>query len=173
MSIAYAQELTELIQLKTEQMKTKSGILAGIACVSLGENKARDQEDYDSFAKKKWLINLEIEALKAKRRNVLRLVPTPEGVQDEDEVWMLRVRFNSMIHAHEIMRMTADEMERIHATAAALKGSSLKSYWQHHIAICEKAVVDYRKAETEARSQLIKDVLARKTKDPSTYTVTY
>jgi hypothetical protein len=171
MSQAYAEKLAELIQIKQDQMVKNSSMLDGIACVSSRDGK--EQAAYDSFKQKKWLINLEIEALKAKRRNVLRLVPTPEGVQDEDEVWMLRVRFNSMIHAHEIMRMTADEMERIHATAAALKGSSLKSYWQHHIDICEKAVVDYRKAETEARSRLIKDVLARKAKDPSAYTVPY
>ena len=173
MSQAYAQEVAELIKLKTEQMKTKSGILAGIACVSFGENKARDQEAYDAFAKKKWLIKLEIEALKAKYRNLTRLVATPEEVQDEDEVWMLRVRFNSMIHAHEIMHMTADQMERIHNVASCFKGSSLKAYWKAHIANCEKAVADYRKAETEARSRLIKDVLARKAKDPSAYTVTY
>jgi hypothetical protein len=171
MSLAYAQEVAELIKLKAEQMNTKSGILAGIACVSFGENKVRDQEAYDSFTKKKWLIKLEIEALKAKYRNLIRLVPTHEDL--EDEVWMLRVRFNSMIHAHEIMHMTAGEMERIHNMASSLNGSNLKAYWKAHIANCEKAVVDYRKAETEARSRLIKDVLARKAKDPSAYTVTY
>jgi hypothetical protein len=172
MSQAYAENLAELIQIKQGQMVKNSSMLAGIACVSFGENKTRDQEAYDSFKQKKWLIKLEIEALKARQRNVLRRigVPTPE---EEDEVWILRVRFNSMVHAHEIMRMTAGEMKRIHATAAALKGSSLKSYWQHHIAICEKAIADYLAAQRDAQSRLIKDVLARKAKDPSAYTVTY
>lgn len=172
MSQAYAENLAELIQIKQDQMVKNSSMLAGIACVSSRDGK--EQAAYDSFAKKKWLIKLEIEALKAKQRNVLRMgVPTPEEVQDEHEIWMLRVRFNSMVHAHEIMKMTAGEMERIHETAAALKGSSLKAYWKHQIATCEKAIADYRTAEREAKSRLIADVLARKAKDPSAYSVRY
>jgi hypothetical protein len=173
MSQAYAEHLAELIQLKQDQMVKNSSMLAGIACVSSRDGK--EQEAYDSFNQKKWLIKLEIEALKAKQRNVLRRigVPTPEEVQEENDTWILRVRFNSMVNAHEIMHMTAGEMERIHATAAALKGSSLKSYWQHHIAMCEKAIADYLAAKREAQSRLIADVLARKAKDPSAYSVPY
>jgi hypothetical protein len=63
-------------------------------------------------------------------------------------------------------------MERIHATAAVLK-RDLKSYWQHQISTCEKAIADYLAAKREAHSRLIKDVLARKAKDPSAYTVRY
>ena len=169
MAQIYAQQLAELIKFKTNQMNIKSGILAGIACVSFGENRDKDQAAYDSFAKKKWLIKLEIEALKAKHRNVLRLETTREELQDE--VWMLRVRFNSMVHAHQLMKITASEMEQIHE-AAALSGD-LKAFWQTHIATCEKSIADYRKAETEARSRLIADVLARKVKDPSAYSVPY
>ena len=176
MSQAYAEHLAELIQLKQDQMVKNSSMLAGIAAVSrTTADIIKDQQAYDSFAKKKWLIKLEIEALKAKQRNVLRRmgVPTPEEVQDEHEIWMLRVRFNSMVHAHELMHMTSGEMERIHATAGAIKRSGLKSYWQAHIANCEKAIADYLAAKREAQSRLIADVLARKVTDPYAYSVRY
>ena len=165
---AYAEELAELIQFKTDQMIKNSSMLAGEAATC-----GARQEAYDSFAKKKWLIKLEIEALKAKHRNVLRSlgVSTPDEVQEENEIWMLRVRFNSMLHAHELMNMTAGEMERIHQIASALKGSNLKAYWQAHNANCEKAIADYLAAERDAKSRLIADVLSRTTKDPSAYEV--
>ena len=117
--IAYVEELADLIQLKTDQM-----------------NKDSD--------KKKWLIELEIEELKTKHRNALRSmgVPTPEDIQDEHEAWLLQAHFNSMVHAHEIMKMTSGEMERIHAAGRALKGEK-KAYWQHQIATCDKAIAAY------------------------------
>lgn len=116
--IGYAEELAELIQVKTGQMKKNSSM------------------------SNKWLIELEIEELKAKHRNALRKmgVPTPEDIQDEHDTWILRTRFNSMIHAHEIMKMTAGEIERIHATGRALKS---KAYWQHQVATCDKAIAGY------------------------------
>lgn len=119
--IAYAEELSELIEVKTELV---SKIISTDA--------------------KKWLIELEIEELKTKHRNALRRmkVPTPEDIQDEHETWLLRVRFNSMVHAHEIMKMTAGEMERIHATGRVLK-SDQKAYWQHQINNCDKAIASY------------------------------
>lgn len=138
--IAYAEELSELIQVKTDQMNSVSAMLSAKALSSL----AKDQETHESFTKKKWLIELEIEELKTKHRNVMRSLglPTPEDIQDEHEAWLLRAHFNSMIHAHEIMKMTSGEMERIHATGRVLK-SDQKAYWQHQIATCDKAIADY------------------------------
>jgi hypothetical protein len=138
--IAYAEELSELIQVKTDQMNSVSAMLSAKALSSLG----KDQETHESFTKKKWLIELEIEELKTKHRNVMRSLglPTPEDIQDEHETWLLRAHFNSMVHAHEIMKMTSGEMERIHATGRVLK-SDQKAYWQHQIATCDKAIADY------------------------------
>jgi len=138
--IAYAEELSELIQVKTDQMNSVSAMLSAKALSSLGN----DQETHESFTKKKWLIELEIEELKTKHRNVMRSLglPTPEDIQDEHEAWLLRAHFNSMVHAHEIMKMTSGEMERIHATGRVLK-SDQKAYWQHQIATCDKAIADY------------------------------
>jgi hypothetical protein len=138
--IAYAEELSELIQVKTDQMNSVSAMLSAKALSSLGN----DQETHESFTKKKWLIELEIEELKTKHRNVMRSLglPTPEDIQDEHETWLLRAHFNSMVHAHEIMKMTSGEMERIHATGRVLK-SDQKAYWQHQIATCDKAIADY------------------------------
>jgi len=138
--IAYAEELSELIQVKTDQMNSVSAMLSAKALSSLG----KDQETHESFTKKKWLIELEIEELKTKHRNVMRSLglPTPEDIQDEHEAWLLRAHFNSMVHAHEIMKMTSGEMERIHATGRVLK-SDQKAYWQHQIATCDKAIADY------------------------------
>ena len=138
--IAYAEELSELIQVKIDQMNSVSAMLSAKALSSLG----KDQETHESFTKKKWLIELEIEELKTKHRNVMRSLglPTPEDIQDEHEAWLLRAHFNSMVHAHEIMKMTSGEMERIHATGRVLK-SDQKAYWQHQIATCDKAIADY------------------------------
>ena len=138
--IAYAEELSELIQVKTDQMNSVSAMLSAKALSSLG----KDQETHESFTKKKWLIELEIEELKTKHRNVMRSLglPTPDDIQDEHEAWLLRAHFNSMVHAHEIMKMTSGEMERIHATGRVLK-SDQKAYWQHQIATCDKAIADY------------------------------
>jgi len=144
--IGYAEGLAEIIEVKEDQMNKNSSMLERKAAMSYTTaDIIKDQEAYDSFQKKKWLIELELEELKTKHRNALRAlgVSTPEEVDHEHEAWLLRTRFNSMVHAHEIMQMTAGEMERIHAVAKVLKGD-LKAYWQHQIAACEKAVSDYQ-----------------------------
>ena len=143
--IAYVEELADLIQLKTDQMNDMSAMLSAKALKSVSTSDIiKDQEAHDAFTKKKWLIELEIEELKTKHRNALRSmgVPTPEDIQDEHEAWLLQAHFNSMIHAHEIMKMTSGEMERIHAAGRALKGEK-KTYWQHQIATCDKAIAAY------------------------------
>jgi hypothetical protein len=148
--IAYAEELTELIQVKTDQMNSVSAMLSAKALQSVTTpDIIHDQEAHDSFEKKKWLIELEIEELKTKHRNVMRNMglPTPEDIQDEHEAWLLRSHFNSMVHAHEIMKMTSGEMERIHATGRVLK-SDQKAYWQHQIATCDKAIASYLSKRT-------------------------
>jgi len=143
--IAYAEELSELIQVKTDQMNSVSAMLYAKSLQSVTTpDIIRDQQAHDSFEKKKWLIELEIEELKTKHRNLMRSMglPTPEDIQDEHETWLLRAHFTSMVHAHEIMKMTSGEMERIYATGRVLK-SEQKVYWQHQIATCDKAIADY------------------------------
>ena len=159
--IGYAEGLAEIIEIKKSQMVKNSAMLAGKAAISqTTADIIKDQEAYDSFNQKKWLIKLEIEELKAKHRNALRAlsVSTPEEVDDEHEAWILRVRFNSMVHAHEIMKMTAGEMERIHAVAKVIK--DVKTYWQHQIAVCEKAIADYLASKHARESKVLAAAIA-------------
>ena len=159
--ITYAEKLAELIQFKKDQMVKNSAMLAGKAAISqTAADIIKDQEAYDSFNQKKWLIKLEIEELKTKHRNALRLlgVSTPEEVDHEHDAWILRTRFNSMVHAHEIMKMTAGEMERIHSVAKVIK--DVKTYWQHQIAVCEKAVADYLAAKRAREKKVLAAAIA-------------